>query len=159
MSKVCFENTKVNSLRYSGTEVVASIFVWKASASLCKMVDEAQIQISIEGGGIRPVARIRSPSSMERGSSSESTSATSESSSESWFTSGVGPQEQVSILLTSAFQVIHSRRSSSLHSEQHLRGHLDILTSPLFQSISRLCFRSVMFLYHRSTPFPSLCVS
>ena len=47
----------MNSLRYSGTEVVASIFVWKASASLCEMVDEARI--SIEGGGIRPVVSVR----------------------------------------------------------------------------------------------------
>ena len=46
---------------------MASSFVWKASASLCEMVDEAQI--SKGGGGSKPVAKIWSPSSMEMGSS------------------------------------------------------------------------------------------
>ena len=71
----------MNSLRYSGTGVVASMLVWKASANLWEMVDEARISIS--GGGSRPVAKIQSPSSMEMGSSSESTVSGSESFSES----------------------------------------------------------------------------
>ena len=79
---------------------------------------------------------------MEMGSSSNLVASILESSSELWLTSGTGPVEQMSILLASAFQVILSCWSSFLHLEQHQGGHLDILTSPLFQSISRLCFQS-----------------
>ena len=63
-------------------------------------MDEAQI--SIDGVENKPVARIRSPSSMETDSSSRS-ALSSELSSESWSTSGKGPMEHALILLVSAF--------------------------------------------------------
>ena len=111
--------------------------VWKASASLCEMVEEALI--SMEGWGSSPVASIRSPSSTEMVSSSGSVSS---ESSESWLITGMGPVEQTSILLASAFLIILSWQSLSQHPEQQRGGHLDILTSPLTQSISGLWFRS-----------------
>ena len=54
----------------------------------------------------------------------------------------LGPAVQASFLWFSAFWVIHCWWTSSLHSGQHSGGHLDILTSPVIQSISGLCFQS-----------------
>ena len=110
------------------------------TANLCKIVDKAQI--SIDGHGNRPVARMRSPSSTERGPHSEWGSLISMSSAVSWSISGREPTEQISIFLASVFRAILSLQSSSLHPEQQCRGHLDILTSPMAQSISGLCLQS-----------------
>ena len=72
-------------------------------------MDEAQI--SMDGVENKPVARIRSPSSMETDSSSRS-ALSLELSSESWSTSGKGPMEHASILLVSAF---HNGQRKSFH--------------------------------------------
>ena len=52
------------------------------------------------------------------------------------------PLETASIHWISAFQAILSSQASSLHPEQQQGGHLDILTSPVTQWISGLCFCS-----------------
>lgn len=123
----------MNSLRYSGIGgALASELALKASASLCEIVDEA-LTFTSEG---RVVARRRSPSSM-RG-----VSELSPSGSESWSILGEGPIVQVSFLLISAFLAERSCWTSSRQPSQHQGGHLDILTSPVAQSISGLCFRN-----------------
>ena len=89
--------------------------------------------------GIRPVEKIRSPSLMETGSSSGSVMSGPESSSESWSTSGKGPNKHASILLDSALRIIRSWWSSSRQPEQLPGGHRVIWTFPMLQSISGLC--------------------
>ena len=116
------------------------MLTWNASANLCEIVNEARI--SIDGHGNRPVARMRSPSSMERGLHSEWGSSISMLSAVLWSISGREPTEQISIFLASVFRAILSSQSSSLHPEQQRGGHLDILTSPMAQSISGLCLWS-----------------
>ena len=91
---------------------------------------------------IRPVEKIRSPSLMETGSSSGSVMSGPESSSESWSTSGKGPNRHTSILLDLALQIICSWQSSSQQPEQLPRGHRVIWTFPMLQSISGLCLRN-----------------
>ena len=60
----------------------------------------------------------------------------------SWMARKSGWWRKSWIVRISAFRAILSTRALSLHLEQHWGGHLDILTSPVTQSISRLCFHS-----------------
>src|SRR6201996_3096665 len=94
-----------------------------------------EVAWTCSGEGRRPVAKTRSPKSIE---SSSSTSSSSQSST----SRGTGPVETASIRRTSAFLCNLSCRASSRHSEQQQGGHRDILTSPVLQSISGLCFHS-----------------
>ena len=95
------------------------------------MVEAAQIS---SGGGCRPVANIQSPSSIS--------ASVSSSSSSSWSRSGIFPSEQSAIRRAWIFRSLLSSRISSLQPEQHLLEQQDILTSPVTQLMSGLCFRN-----------------
>ena len=103
------------------------------------------------GGGSSPVEKIRSPSSYSGPSMSVPMgSRLSLSISSTIF--GTGPSEQLLTVFSAVFQTFRSFLPSSQHPVQQRGGQWDILTSPVTQSISGLCF------HNQECPRMSFCV-
>lgn len=141
MLKDSLENTLSNLHRWLGTPLLVSaevgpnqagsLFRLNTLASCWEIVEVVWIS---SDGQFKPMANMWSPTSNSRSPSS------SLSLSLLGIKSGSSPSEQVVILRASIFEVLHSSQISSLQPEQHLAEHQDILTSPVVQCISRLCF-------------------
>ena len=142
MSKVFLENTDVNSSKYSGIKGDSALeLALKASASRWEMVEDALISAE-EGRGNRPVAKMWSLSSRDSGGTFELSWSEELEELKLWSISGMGPAVQMFFCWLSAFWATRCWQTLSLHPGQHQGGHLDILTSPVIQLISGLCFRS-----------------
>jgi len=113
-------------------KTLSNSYLGGAEASELRLNASAKHWETLEvAAGTRPITKMRSPGSIG------SSASLGSSSSDSVWSSGTGLSETAL-----AFWAILSSWALSLHPEQQQGGHLDILTSPVTQSISGLCFHS-----------------